>query len=211
MPPACRSWRTATPIRPPKAFIEAVAAAQAEKPRFDHRHFIVHGQLLNRIAAAARMATLGISATLFSNHTHYWGDFHRTHTFGAFRAAAMNPAATALRLGVIVAAHSDTPVSPVDPLLTMWAAVNRVTTTGRVQGPKERAIRLPGLADDDVQCRLAAASRSTRSAASASASAPTSPYWRTIPWRSSQWPSRTFRCGAPFWEGASFRRRPDSP
>ena len=91
------------------------------------------------------MATLGISATLFSNHMYYWGDFHRTHTFGAFRAAAMNPAATALRLGVIVAAHSDTPVSPVDPLLTMWAAVNRVTTTGRVQGPKERVSAYEGL------------------------------------------------------------------
>jgi predicted amidohydrolase YtcJ len=50
----------------------------------------------------------------------------------------MNPAATALRLGVTVAAHSDTPVSPVDPLLTMWAAANRVTSSGRVLGPKER-------------------------------------------------------------------------
>ncbi|TAJ88349.1 amidohydrolase [Reyranella sp.] len=127
-----------------EAFIEAVAAAQAEKPRFDHRHFIVHGQLLNE-SQLRRMATLGISATLFSNHMYYWGDFHRTHTFGAFRAAAMNPAATALRLGVIVAAHSDTPVSPVDPLLTMWAAVNRVTTTGRVQGPRERVSAYEGL------------------------------------------------------------------
>ena len=127
-----------------EVFIEAVAAAQAETPRADHRHFIVHGQLLDE-SQLRRMAALGISATLFSNHMYYWGDFHRAHTFGAFRAAAMNPAATALRLGVIVSAHSDTPVSPVDPLLTMWAAVNRVTTTGRVQGPKERVSAYEGL------------------------------------------------------------------
>jgi predicted amidohydrolase YtcJ len=120
-----------------EVFINAVAAAQAQKPRFDHRHFIVHGQLLDE-SLLRRMASLGISASLFSNHMYYWGDFHRSHTFGAFRAAAMNPAATALRLGVIVAAHSDTPVSPVDPLLTMWAAANRATTSGRVLGPKER-------------------------------------------------------------------------
>ena len=84
------------------------------------------------------MASLGIHATLFSNHLYYWGEFHRAHTFGAFRAAAMNPAATALRLGIVVAAHSDTPVSPVDPLLTLWCAANRVTSTGRVLGPRER-------------------------------------------------------------------------
>lgn len=118
-------------------FIEAVALAQARKPRFDHRHFIVHGQLLDE-SLLRRMATLGIHATLFSNHLYYWGEFHRAHTFGAFRAGAMNPAATALRLGVVVSAHSDTPVSPVDPLLTLWCATNRVTSAGRVLGPGER-------------------------------------------------------------------------
>ena len=118
-------------------FIDAVALAQAQKPRFDHRHFIVHGQLLDE-SLLRRMASLGIHATLFSNHLYYWGEFHRAHTFGAFRAAAMNPAATALRLGIVVAAHSDTPVSPVDPLLTLWCAANRVTSTGRVLGPRER-------------------------------------------------------------------------
>lgn len=120
-----------------EVFIDAVAAAQAQKPRFDHRHFIVHGQMLDE-ALLRRMAALGICATLFSNHMYYWGDFHRAQTFGPFRADAMNPAATALRLGVTVAGHSDTPVSPIDPLLTMWCAANRVTSSGRVLGPKER-------------------------------------------------------------------------
>jgi predicted amidohydrolase YtcJ len=50
----------------------------------------------------------------------------------------MNPAATALRLGLVAAAHSDTPVSPVDPLLTLWCAANRMTAAGRVLGPRER-------------------------------------------------------------------------
>lgn len=118
-------------------FIEAVAQAQAAHPRFDHRHFIVHGQLLDE-SLLRRMASLGIHATLFSNHLYYWGEFHRAHTFGAFRTAALNPAATAQRLGVVVSAHSDSPVSPVDPLLTLWCAANRVTATGRVLGPRER-------------------------------------------------------------------------
>ena len=118
-------------------FIEAVAIAQAKTPRFDHRHFIVHGQLLDE-SLMRRMAALGIHVTFFSNHLYYWGEFHRAHTLGAFRAAAMNPAATALRLGLVASAHSDTPVSPVDPLFTLWCAANRVTATGRVLGASER-------------------------------------------------------------------------
>ncbi len=120
-----------------EVFINAVADAQAAKPRFDHRHFMVHGQMLDE-ALLRRMASLGMCATLFSNHMYYYGDFHRDQTMGAFRAAAMNPAVTALRLGVTVAGHSDTPVSPINPLLTMWCAANRVTSSGRVLGPKER-------------------------------------------------------------------------
>lgn len=120
-----------------EVFIDAVAAAQDAKPRFDHRHFMVHGQMLDE-ALLRRMAALGMGATLFSNHMYYWGDFHRDHTVGPFRAAAMNPAATALRLGVTVAGHSDTPVSPIDPLLTMWCAANRITSSGQALGPAER-------------------------------------------------------------------------
>lgn len=120
-----------------EVFIDAVAAAQNERPRFDHRHFMVHGQMLDE-ALLRRMAALGMGATLFSNHMYYWGDFHRSETVGPFRAAAMNPAATALRLGVPVAGHSDTPVSPIDPLMTMWCAANRVTSSGRLLGEQER-------------------------------------------------------------------------
>ena len=119
-----------------EVFIDAVAAAMNQWPRFDHRHFIVHGQMLDE-ALLRRMAALGMGATLFSNHMYYWGDFHREQTVGPFRAAAMNPAATALRLGITVAGHSDTPVSPIDPLMTMWCAANRVTSSGRVLGPSE--------------------------------------------------------------------------
>jgi len=118
-------------------FLDAVAAAQAATPRFDHRHFIVHGQMLSP-AQLRRMAALGVGATLFSNHMYYWGDFHCAHTVGPARAQAMNPAASAFRLGVTVAGHSDTPVSPIDPVFTMWCAANRVSKSGRVIGAHER-------------------------------------------------------------------------
>jgi hypothetical protein len=120
-----------------EAFIDAVAAAQAAHPRFDHRHFMVHGQMLDE-ALLRRMAALGIGATLFTNHLYYWGDFHYSQTVGPSRIQGFSPVATALRLGVPVGVHSDTPVSPVDPLFSAWCAVNRVTSSGRVLGPGER-------------------------------------------------------------------------
>lgn len=127
-----------------EVFVDAVAAAQAARPRFDHRHFIVHGQMLDQ-ALLRRMAALGMGATLFANHIYYWGDFHYGHTLGPSRARCMNPAASALRLGVTVAGHSDTPVSPIDPLFTVWCAVNRVTSSGRILGADERVTALDAL------------------------------------------------------------------
>ena len=120
-----------------EAFVDAVAAAQAARPRFDHRHFIVHGQMLDE-ALLRRMAALGICTTLFPNHLYYWGDFHYRETVGPARSQGLSPLATALRLGVPVGVHSDTPVSPINPLFSAWCAVNRVTSSGRVLGANER-------------------------------------------------------------------------
>ena len=127
-----------------EAFIDAVAAAQAAKPRFDHRHFIVHGQMLDE-ALLRRMAALGIGATMFANHLYYWGDFHYSQTVGPARSQGLSPLATALRLGVQVSTHSDTPVSPIDPLFSAWCAANRVTSAGRVLGADERLSVLDAL------------------------------------------------------------------
>ena len=114
------------------------------KPRFDHRHFIVHGQMLDE-ALLRRMAALGIGATMFANHLYYWGDFHYSQTVGPSRAQGFSPLATALRLGVGVSTHSDTPVSPIDPLFSAWCAANRVTSSGRVLGADERLSVLDAL------------------------------------------------------------------
>ncbi|MGB7184138.1 MAG: amidohydrolase family protein, partial [Burkholderiaceae bacterium] len=46
--------------------------------------------------------------------------------------------ATALRLGVPLAIHSDAPVTPLGPLFTAWCAVNRLTSSGRLLGPEQR-------------------------------------------------------------------------
>jgi len=106
-------------------------------PAPDHRFTLQHCQLADA-AQFRRMKALGMCVNLFANHHFYWGDEHYRLTVGPERALRMNACRTALDTGVPLAIHSDAPVTPLGPLFTAWAAVNRITASGRVQGAAER-------------------------------------------------------------------------
>ena len=99
----------------------------------DHRFTFQHCQLADE-AQFRRMKSLGMGVNLFANHTWYWGDEHYTQTVGPERAERMNACASALRIGVPFAIHSDAPITPLAPLFTAWCAVNRRTASGRLLG-----------------------------------------------------------------------------
>jgi predicted amidohydrolase YtcJ len=84
------------------------------------------------------MKELGVTPSFFVAHVYYWGDRHRDIFLGPERAERISPLGSALRLGVRMTVHNDTPVTPVDPLMLAWTAVNRVTRDGKVLGPRER-------------------------------------------------------------------------
>lgn len=113
-------------------------------PRVDHRHRLEHVQMATD-EAFMRMRALGMAANLFSNHVYYWGETHRRDTMGPAKARRIDAAGTAHRLGIPYSLHSDAPVTPVDPLFTMWCAVNRVTSAGNVLGENERITPLDAL------------------------------------------------------------------
>jgi predicted amidohydrolase YtcJ len=83
------------------------------------------------------MKQLGVTPS-FLAHVFYWGDRHRDIFLGPERAARISPLATALRKGLRFTLHNDTPVTPVDPLHTVWCAVNRLTRNSRLLGGEER-------------------------------------------------------------------------
>ena len=116
---------------------EMVGRVLAAHPRPDHRHTLQHCQMADE-AIFRRMAAQGMCVNLFANHIHYWGDQHAAITMGPSRAQRLDACATALACGVPMAIHSDTPVTPLDPLFTMSCAVNRLTASGRVLGEAER-------------------------------------------------------------------------
>lgn len=117
--------------------LEKFAPALQTHPNPDHRFTIQHCQLAD--AAQFRQASkLGMCVNLFANHHFYWGDEHFKLTVGPDRATRMNACRTAIDSGLPLAIHSDAPVTPLGPLFTAWAAVNRLTASGRVQGEHER-------------------------------------------------------------------------
>ena len=116
---------------------EMIGRAAAAFPRLDHRHTLQHCQMADE-SIFRRMKAFGMCVNLFANHIYYWGDQHVALTMGPSRALRLDACGTALKVGVPLAIHSDTPVTPVDPLFTMWCAVNRITASGRVLGEAER-------------------------------------------------------------------------
>lgn len=117
--------------------LDTLGPALADHPSPDHRFTLQHCQLADA-AQFRRMKSLGMCVNLFANHHFYWGDEHYRLTVGPERAMRMNACRTALDTGVAMAIHSDAPVTPLAPLFTAWAAVNRITASGRVQGAEER-------------------------------------------------------------------------
>jgi len=119
------------------AAIEALEGALNGHFRPDHRHTLQHCQMADG-GQLRRIAALGACVNLFANHLYYFGDKHYEVTIGPERATRMNPCASALKLGIPLAIHSDAPITPLAPLVTAWCAINRVTDSGRLLGQSER-------------------------------------------------------------------------
>ncbi len=124
--------------------VDAFEYAQRKHPRQDARPVVVHAQMA-RDDQLERMHKLSIIPSFFTLHTYYWGDRHRDIFLGPERAARISPARTAQRRGVRFTIHCDAPVVPMEPLRLVWSAVNRLSTSGAVIGPRERITPLEAL------------------------------------------------------------------
>ncbi|KKK40070.1 hypothetical protein WQ57_00655 [Mesobacillus campisalis] len=106
-------------------------------PRQNHRHRIEHVQTAT-IQDLDRMQKLGIAGSFFINHVYYWGDRHEKIFLGPNRARRISPLADAVEREILFTLHSDAPITPISPLFSIWAAVNRVTREGGILGPEQR-------------------------------------------------------------------------
>jgi predicted amidohydrolase YtcJ len=117
--------------------IHAIERAEQKWPDVERRTNLIHLQMLQE-DQLDRLQTLDVTLTFQVAHNFYFGDLHRTWTFGPERAARLNPVRSAADRGIPYTIHHDAPIHPVDQLMLIWAAVNRVTRSGEVLGPEQR-------------------------------------------------------------------------
>jgi len=115
----------------------AYEQAQTDFPRPDARHRIEHCQMV-REDQFDKMQKLGITPSFFVGHVYYWGDRHRDIFLGLERAARISPLRSAVDRGIRFTIHDDTPITPLNPLQSVWVSVNRLTTSGKILGPEQR-------------------------------------------------------------------------
>jgi predicted amidohydrolase YtcJ len=89
------------------------------------RHRIEHFTLASD-EQAARAAALGLSVSHTVNHIYYWGESLRDHVLGSQRAAQIHALLRDVEHELSSSCHSDSPVSPVDPLLCLRTATTRL-------------------------------------------------------------------------------------
>ncbi len=101
---------------------EAILAGQAPA---EVRHRIEHFTVASD-EQTARAAALGLSLSHTINHIYYWGESFRDHVLGPERAAQIHPLLRDVEHEICSSCHSDSPVSPVDPLLSLRTATTRL-------------------------------------------------------------------------------------
>jgi len=140
-------WQIATHTNGDQAIqdmIDAYGAAMKANPRYDARHIMNHCQF-NRPDQVKQIADLGLIPSYFVTHTFFWGDVHRHYVAGPEMAAHISPLRAALNEGIQFALHNDTPVTPISPLMDVYSAVNRVTSSGYLLGADQRICTMDAL------------------------------------------------------------------
>lgn len=115
--------------------LTAMERARAAYPRLEPRFRIEHAVLLND-ALIRRLSAVGAVVVTQPLAITY----HADHVTRAPLANGLRylPLRDLLDAGVTVAASSDSPCYPLDPLRHLWAAVTRSTCSGAVHAPEQR-------------------------------------------------------------------------
>lgn len=126
------------------AVLAALEAAQAAKPRFDHR-FFMHHVGFHAAAQTARIAALGAHASVNPYYIHALADDYARFGLGPERASQITRCGSLVRAGIKVSFHSDFMMAPPEPLLLAWCAATRTTRSGQVVAPEERLTLMQAL------------------------------------------------------------------
>jgi predicted amidohydrolase YtcJ len=113
----------------------ALEYALQRSPHTDHRHRVEHCSVCT-LELAERLASLKVAAVTQPAFIYYSGERY-LKTVPEEQLKHLYPIATLINAGLKVAASSDCPVVPPNPIHGIYAAVSRMTETGQSLLPRE--------------------------------------------------------------------------
>ena len=123
--------------------IKAHEFAAADSPGRSRRSVIIHSQFARK-DQLQKYVQYKFIPSFFTEHSFLFADAHLKNR-GKEQAYFMSPMRTAIDLGLRPTNHTDYGVAPIDQMMTIWTAVNRVSRTGEVIGPDQRITPLEAL------------------------------------------------------------------
>ena len=125
------------------SMIEAHEFAAADDLTKDRNVTGIHSQFLRK-DQIPKYVEYKIRPSFYTLHTFYFADAHIANR-GEEQAAYISPMRDAIDAGLHPTNHTDAPVVPIDQMMMLWSAVNRVSRAGVVIGPDQRVTPLEGL------------------------------------------------------------------
>ena len=123
--------------------LKAHEFAAAGDPGKDRHTTVIHSQFVRR-DQLDKYVEYNLIPSLFTEHAFYFGDAH-VRLRGKEQADFLSPMRAAIDRGLRPTNHTDFNVSPLDQMVVVWTAVNRVSRSGAVIGADQRVTPLEAL------------------------------------------------------------------
>lgn len=116
--------------------IKAHEYASGDDPTKERRTTIIHSQFVRK-DQLDKYVEYKMIPSLYTEHTFFFADAHIKNR-GLEQASFISPMKTAIDKGLKPTNHTDFNVAPIDQMMVVWTAVNRVSRNGEVIGAEER-------------------------------------------------------------------------
>lgn len=125
------------------AFFEAHRAAAGDNLTQARDVTMIHAQFA-RPDQLDVFVDYKIRPSFYSLHTYYFAEAHRANR-GEQQTAYISPMRDAIDKGLRPTNHTDFVVAPLDQMMMLWSAVNRISRDGKIIGKGQRIEVLEGL------------------------------------------------------------------
>ena len=125
------------------AFLKAYEFARAGDYSQPWNVTIIHTQFMRK-DQMAKFVKYNIRPSFYTLHTYYFYEAHLKNR-GKAEAQYISPMRDAIDAGMKPTNHTDFVVAPLDQMMMLWSAVNRISRAGASVGPDQRITPYEGL------------------------------------------------------------------